>query len=157
MGKTVKGRWWRVAGKCHHPRGRGKILLRHMFLCRYVNPRVSLDGIDVFRVGHWGCFCRAHIPYFASVQLRGNRARHALSGRLSAPSSTDISRVSAVAKHRDASLLPPRILSWRHTDKCDGRLRVVLQKEEETRQIVRGEMVLKNNSDGEIIVSVAEL
>ena len=64
-GKTVKGRdGERVAGKCHHPRGRRKILLRHMFLCRYVNPRVSLDGIDVFRVGHWGCFCQvqAHIP-----------------------------------------------------------------------------------------------
>lgn len=58
MGKLLGVDGERAAGKCHHPRGHGKILLRHMFLCRYVNPRVSLDGIDVFRVGHWGCFCR---------------------------------------------------------------------------------------------------
>lgn len=56
-----------MAGKCHHPRGRGKILLRHMFLCRYVNPRVSLDGIDVFRVGHWGCFCRVQAHPLTSL------------------------------------------------------------------------------------------
>lgn len=107
--------------------------------------------------------CKRTPPYFATVQLRGNRARHASPGRLSAPSSTDISRVSAVAKHRDASLLPPRILSWRHTDKCDGRLRVVLQKEEKTRQGVREKwkekdrVDVKNKSDGKVGLSVAEV
>lgn len=112
-----------MAGERHRPRGerseeergrrggggwRGKILLRHMFLCRYVNPRVSLDGIDVYRVGHWGCFCRARkpAPYrpprynLVEIVYVKRRLR-----RLPASSSADISRVSSDAKRRDASLL----------------------------------------------------
>lgn len=142
MGKLLRGRdGERVAGKCHHPRGRGKILLRHMFLCRYVNPRVSLDGIDVFRVGHWGCFCRvqAHIPslllpFPAPVLYNFVKIVHVKRRRedcLRRPS--DISRVSDDAYRRDAALLPSRISS-RRSDKCDGRLRVVLQKRKERKR-----------------------
>lgn len=69
--------------------------------------------------------------YPGSIQLRGNRARQALSRRLSASSSTDISRVSDDAYRHDASLLPPRISSRRRSDKCDGRLRLVSQKRKE--------------------------
>lgn len=73
-------------------------------------------------------------PHTGSIQLRENRARQALSRRLSASSSTDISRVSDDAYRRDASLLPPRISSQRRSDKCDGRLRLVLQKRKERRR-----------------------
>lgn len=63
--------------------------------------------------------------YSGSIQLRENRARQALSRRLSASSSTDISRVSDDAYRHDTSLLPRRISSRRRSDKCDGRLRLV--------------------------------
>lgn len=68
--------------------------------------------------------CKRTAPYSGSIQLRENRARQASSGRLSALSSTDISRVSDDAYRRDASLLPPWIFSRRRSDKCDGTLNV---------------------------------